>query len=119
LYPPLDLRALVNFVAAAAAHPQLVTSPRPFAAMPAGAARTLTLLVAVLQPASGLDNGAATRPPMGWLSWERWRCFVDCDLDPANCLGERLVLETAARMVQVRVTRSTSLVAPYGLYTTC
>lgn len=86
--------------------------------MPAGRARTLALLVAVLQPASGLDNGAATRPPMGWLSWERWRCFVDCDLDPANCLGERLVLETAARMVQVRVTR-TSLVAPYGLYITC
>ena len=37
---------------------------------------------------------------MGWLSWERWRCFVNCEKDPANCLSERLVLETAERVVQ-------------------
>ena len=27
-----------------------------------------------LSPASALDNGVALTPPMGWLSWERFRC---------------------------------------------
>lgn len=27
----------------------------------------------------GLENGLARTPPMGWLSWERFRCNTDCD----------------------------------------
>lgn len=26
-----------------------------------------------------LENGLARTPPMGWLSWERFRCNTDCD----------------------------------------
>ena len=33
-----------------------------------------------------LDNGLALTPPMGWLSWERFRCNVDCKNDPDNCI---------------------------------
>lgn len=33
-----------------------------------------------------LDNGLARTPPMGWLSWERFRCNTDCDNDPDNCI---------------------------------
>ena len=38
----------------------------------------------------GLDNGLSLTPPMGWLSWERFRCNTDCDNDPEFCIGENL-----------------------------
>jgi len=38
----------------------------------------------------GLENGLARTPPMGWMSWERFRCNTDCKNDPENCIGERL-----------------------------
>lgn len=38
-----------------------------------------------------LDNGLARTPPMGWMAWERFRCIVDCDSDPNNCVGESLL----------------------------
>ncbi|XP_017025498.1 alpha-N-acetylgalactosaminidase [Drosophila kikkawai] len=39
---------------------------------------------------SSLDNGLARTPPMGWLSWERFRCNTDCVNDPDNCISEQL-----------------------------
>ena len=30
---------------------------------------------------------------MGWMSWERFRCSVDCDADPEDCYREKLVRE--------------------------
>lgn len=33
-----------------------------------------------------LENGLARTPPMGWLSWERFRCNTDCKNDPDNCI---------------------------------
>ena len=33
-----------------------------------------------------LDNGVARTPPMGWLSWERFECNTQCDIDPDNCI---------------------------------
>ncbi|XP_060806153.1 alpha-N-acetylgalactosaminidase isoform X2 [Amyelois transitella] len=39
---------------------------------------------------SGLDNGLALTPPMGWLAWERFRCNTDCKNDPDNCISDRL-----------------------------
>ncbi len=36
--------------------------------------------------ASALDNGLALTPPMGWLAWERFRCNIDCENDPHNCI---------------------------------
>jgi alpha-N-acetylgalactosaminidase len=33
-----------------------------------------------------LENGLARTPPMGWLSWERFRCNTDCKNDPENCI---------------------------------
>ena len=52
-----------------------------------------SLLLLSLSPAvyvSSLDNGLALTPPMGWLSWERYRCDIDCVNDPDNCISERL-----------------------------
>lgn len=39
-----------------------------------------------LLPVECLDNGLAKTPPMGWLSWERFRCNTDCEGDPDNCI---------------------------------
>ncbi|KAH8281480.1 hypothetical protein KR054_000846 [Drosophila jambulina] len=39
---------------------------------------------------NSLDNGLARTPPMGWLSWERFRCNTDCVNDPDNCISEQL-----------------------------
>uniref|UniRef100_A0A336M9C7 Alpha-galactosidase n=1 Tax=Culicoides sonorensis TaxID=179676 RepID=A0A336M9C7_CULSO len=39
---------------------------------------------------SALENGLARTPPMGWLSWERFRCNTDCEGDPENCISEDL-----------------------------
>jgi len=49
------------------------------------------LLVASLAgPSIALENGLARTPPMGWLSWERFRCNTDCEGDPDNCISENL-----------------------------
>lgn len=45
-----------------------------------------------------LDNGLARTPPMGWLSWERFTCNIDCKNDPANCISERLYRDMADRL---------------------
>ncbi|XP_060079424.1 alpha-N-acetylgalactosaminidase-like [Ylistrum balloti] len=47
----------------------------------------------------GLDNGLARTPPMGWLSWQRFRCNTDCENDPENCISEQLYKEMADRLV--------------------
>lgn len=47
-----------------------------------------------------LDNGLALTPPMGWLTWERFRCNTDCKSDPENCISEHLILTMAKRMAE-------------------
>jgi hypothetical protein len=32
---------------------------------------------------------------MGWMSWERFRCTIDCESYPDYCISERLFRETA------------------------
>ncbi|XP_045453430.1 alpha-N-acetylgalactosaminidase [Melitaea cinxia] len=51
---------------------------------------TVFVVVCILGKISGLDNGLALTPPMGWLAWERFRCNTDCKNDPDNCISDRL-----------------------------
>lgn len=46
----------------------------------------LIFCVVVLAVVNALDNGLGRTPPMGWLSWERFRCNTDCLNDPDNCI---------------------------------
>ncbi|CAN8005950.1 unnamed protein product [Ixodes hexagonus] len=66
--------------------------------------RRWSLIAAFLGCAVGrarcLDNGVALTPPMGWMSWERFRCNIDCDRDPNNCLSEKLFMEMADRLAE-------------------
>ncbi|XP_003264870.1 alpha-N-acetylgalactosaminidase [Nomascus leucogenys] len=61
--------------------------------------KTVLLLGHVVQVLM-LDNGLLQTPPMGWLAWERFRCNINCDEDPKNCISERLFMEMADRMAQ-------------------
>ncbi|CAG2217789.1 NAGA [Mytilus edulis] len=45
-----------------------------------------------------LDNGLARTPPMGWMSWERFRCFTDCEAEPDNCISAKLLMQMADQM---------------------
>ncbi|XP_054721915.1 alpha-N-acetylgalactosaminidase-like [Uloborus diversus] len=47
-----------------------------------------------------LENGLARTPPMGWLSWERFKCNINCRHDPHNCISENLFMEMANRLVE-------------------
>ncbi|XP_058424223.1 alpha-N-acetylgalactosaminidase isoform X1 [Diceros bicornis minor] len=58
------------------------------------------LLLALVAPVLVLENGLLRKPPMGWLAWERFRCNIDCDEDPKNCISERLFMEMADRLAQ-------------------
>ncbi|WAQ98162.1 AGAL-like protein [Mya arenaria] len=51
----------------------------------------LLLLVQLTRDISGLDNGLALTPPMGWLTWERFRCNTDCVNRPDDCISETLI----------------------------
>ncbi|XP_037071760.1 alpha-galactosidase A-like, partial [Pollicipes pollicipes] len=46
------------------------------------------------------DNGLALTPPMGWLTWERFRCNIDCENEPDSCISEQLMRDMADRMQQ-------------------
>lgn len=46
-----------------------------------------------------LDNGLAITPPMGWLSWARFVCNIDCENDPYNCISESLYMKMADHLV--------------------
>ncbi|BFZ24206.1 hypothetical protein BsWGS_27245 [Bradybaena similaris] len=56
---------------------------------------TLAVLVA---STCALNNGLARTPPMGWLSWQRFRCNIDCANDPKNCISEQLYKDMADRL---------------------
>lgn len=58
------------------------------------------LLLALADQALALENGLLRTPPMGWLAWERFRCNIDCDEDPKNCISEQLFMEMADRLAE-------------------
>jgi len=55
----------------------------------------LLLPLTLIASAAALDNGLALTPPMGWLAWERFRCNTKCDVDPDNCISEKLFMQMA------------------------
>ncbi|CAK1553004.1 unnamed protein product [Leptosia nina] len=59
----------------------------------------LVFLCATIGSISGLDNGLAMTPPMGWLTWQRFRCITDCKKYPDECISEALIHRTADKMV--------------------
>lgn len=60
-------------------------------------------LVILLESATqieSLDNGLALKPPMGWISWERFTCETDCNGNMSDiCIGSKLYKRTADLMI--------------------
>lgn len=51
--------------------------------------------------AFALDNGLALTPPMGWMTWQRYRCETDCSGPGAKrCINEDLIKEMADRLAE-------------------
>ena len=59
----------------------------------------VALACALLLAMADARNNLSRTPPMGWMSWEIFRCNVDCEKDPANCISERLYKEQADAIV--------------------
>ena len=45
-------------------------------------------------------NNLARTPPMGWMSWQEFRCDVDCVNDPDHCINEQLYMGQADALVK-------------------
>ncbi|KAM9782747.1 alpha-N-acetylgalactosaminidase [Neosynchiropus ocellatus] len=60
----------------------------------------LSLVWTLFAVTAALDNGLMRTPPMGWLAWERFRCDIDCENDPQNCISENLFIDMADRLAE-------------------
>ncbi|XP_074593757.1 alpha-N-acetylgalactosaminidase-like [Brevipalpus obovatus] len=47
-----------------------------------------------------LDNGLARTPPMGWMTWGRYGCHIDCDYEPDGCISDKLIRTMADIIVE-------------------
>ncbi|CAG0888630.1 unnamed protein product [Cyprideis torosa] len=60
---------------------------------------TVTFSTLISDFVCALENGLARTPPMGWLSWQRFRCNTDCQNDPEHCISEHLFKTMADLLV--------------------
>jgi hypothetical protein len=56
--------------------------------------------VLLITRATALDNNVANTPPLGWCSWQRYRCAIHCnDSTSLECFNEGLIKRTADAML--------------------
>lgn len=60
---------------------------------------TICLTFLLFGVSNTLDNGLADAPPMGWMHWQRFRCVIDCETYPDECVSEQLFRNMADLMV--------------------
>jgi len=48
--------------------------------------------VGILAPVTEARNSLSKTPPMGWMSWELFRCDTDCAAHPDHCISEKLYM---------------------------
>ena len=56
---------------------------------------SLLLWLACAACAAAQKPSLAMTPPMGWMSWEVFRCETDCAKNPDACINERLYKQMA------------------------
>jgi len=56
---------------------------------------------AMVQTPGPGPNGLAQSPTMGWMSWQVFRCEINCTAHPAGCVNEQLYRETADSMASL------------------
>lgn len=50
----------------------------------------LLVLLVIFGSSRAWENGLALTPPMGWMSWMRYACNVDCLKYPGQCIDQQL-----------------------------
>jgi hypothetical protein len=55
----------------------------------------MLILINSVSLAQDPSGGLARTPPMGWMSWQTFRCEVDCTKHPDSCINEDLYMTTA------------------------
>ena len=60
----------------------------------------IALIAVVFANEEDTKNGAARTPPMGWMSWERFRCNLNCAAFPKDCINAELFKTMATRLVE-------------------
>ncbi|CAH8539069.1 unnamed protein product [Schistosoma turkestanicum] len=58
----------------------------------------LIITLTCFTPVLCLNNGLAITPPMGWMTWQRFRCQIDCERYPNDCINEQLIKRTADKL---------------------
>ena len=56
---------------------------------------SLASMLLLLASAAAQKPQLAQTPPMGWMSWQAFRCEVDCAKNPDACINERLYKQMA------------------------
>lgn len=57
------------------------------------------LLINLVPLVDCLDNGLARTPPMGWMTWAKFSCIVNCTAQPDDCISDKLIRSMASVMV--------------------
>lgn len=60
-------------------------------------ASAIATATALKSPGPG-PNALARTPPMGWMSWQVFRCETDCGSHPDACINEKLYMQMADAM---------------------
>ncbi|UXI16833.1 hypothetical protein NH340_JMT02776 [Sarcoptes scabiei] len=60
----------------------------------------LLIIVEMVIPISAWDNGLLRTPPMGWLSWLRFTCEINCEQYPNSCINEKLYKDMIDRIAE-------------------
>ncbi|XP_037033872.1 alpha-N-acetylgalactosaminidase-like [Bradysia coprophila] len=63
-------------------------------------ASVIIVCVLVTSQVYALENGLARTPPMGWMTWQRFRCTTDCNIFPNDCISENLIKRTVDALVR-------------------
>lgn len=61
--------------------------------------RAVAIVIAFAKSVCGLENGLAMTPPMGFLSWQRFACEIDCARHPNRCVNADLYKSMADEIV--------------------
>jgi alpha-N-acetylgalactosaminidase len=56
------------------------------------------VIALAMMAGSALAGPLAPVPPMGWMSWERFRCETDCVAYPDACIDENLYRNMTVRL---------------------
>ena len=63
--------------------------------------RLAAFLLSLAASGEGLmQTRLAQTPPMGWMSWQAFRCNVNCAAQPSHCVNEALYVEMGQRLAK-------------------